>query len=168
MFEIGDKIIYPAQGGGVIQTIEEKKVLGETRMYYTINIYHRNMQVMIPIDNTEKVGLRPVVDAQKLDDVLTTFHNGETDTTCNDHQVDRTNMLKIRSGDIYEGAEVIRDLVRLSNQKKLGMTKKTMLDNARQILISEVALVKEIPREQASDLLDQVINIPPASKPLLI
>lgn len=160
MFEIGDKIFYPAQGGGIIQTIEEINILGEMKMCYTINISHRNMHIMIPIDNTEKIGIRPVVDCQKLDDVLTTFHNGETDTTCNDHQRDRANMLKIKSGDIYEGAEVIRDLLRLGNKKKLGMTKKAMLDNAWQILVSEVALVKGIPREQASDLLDEVIKLP--------
>jgi CarD family transcriptional regulator len=160
VFQIGDKIFYPAQGGGVIQTIEEKKVLGETKLYYTINILHRNMQVMIPIDNTEKLGIRRIVDPQKLDDVFTTFHDGETDTTCNDRQRDRTNMIKIKSGDIFEGAEVIRDLVRISNRKKLGVTEKNMLDNARQILISEVVLVKGIPQEQATDLLDRVINTP--------
>lgn len=159
MFQIGDKIFYPAQGGGVIQAIEEKKVLGETKLYYTINITQRNMQVMIPVDNTEKVGLRRIVDPQKLDHVLSTFHDGETDEACNDHQRDRTNMSKIKSGDIYEGAEVIRDLMRISTKKNLGVTKKNMLANARQILISEVVLVKGISLDQASDLLDRVINL---------
>ncbi|HWR05379.1 CarD family transcriptional regulator [Sporomusa sp.] len=162
MFQVGDKIFYPAQGGGIIQTIEEKEFLGETQLYYSINILHRNMQVMIPIDKTERLGIRRIVNPEKLDDVFTTFFDGESDTSCNDNQTDRRNMLKIKSGDIYEGAEVIRDLVRISNKKKLGMTKKNMLDNARQILLSEVVLVLGIQREQASDLLDQVINFHPA------
>ena len=159
MFQIGDKIFYPAQGGGVIQTIEEKEVFGETQMYYSINMPHRNMQVMIPISKTEQLGIRRIVEPQQLDDLLTTFHQGESDLSGNDNQLDRKNMLKIRSGNIYEGAEVIRDLVRISAKRKLGTTRKNMLDNAMLILISEIVLVKGIPQEQASDLIERVINM---------
>lgn len=159
MFQIGDKVFYPAQGGGVIETIEEREAFGETQMYYSISMPHRNMQVMIPIGKTEQLGIRPIVEPQLLDNLLTTFHDGETDTSCNDNQVDRRNMQKIRSGNIYEGAEVIRDLVRISNKRKLGTTRKNMLDNALQILISEIVLVKGIPREQATDLVDRVITM---------
>lgn len=159
MFQIGDKIFYPTQGGGIIQTIEEKSILGGTKLYYTINVTLRNMKVMIPIDSTEKVGLRRIVDPEELDHVLSTFYDGETDETCNHHQRDRTNMTKIKRGNIYEGAEVIRDLMRISAKKTLGATEKNMLANARQILISEVVLVKGIPLDQASDLIDRVINL---------
>lgn len=159
MFQVGDKIFYPAQGGGIVENIEEKIILGKSQLYYSINILHRNMQVMIPIDKTEQLGIRPVVDPQKLEDVFTTFHDGETDTTGNDNQRDRRNLIKIKSGNIYEGAEVIRDLIRCNSKKKLGTTKKNMLDNARQILISEIVLVKDIPQEQAADLIDRIINI---------
>lgn len=159
MFQIGDKIFYPAQGGGVIQTIEEKEVFGETQMYYSISMPHRNMQVMIPVSKTEQLGIRRIVEPQQLDELLTTFHQGESDLSGNDNQLDRKNMLKIRSGNIYEGAEVIRDLVRISAKRKLGTTRKNMLDNARQILISEIALVKGIPEQQAVDLIDRVINM---------
>jgi CarD family transcriptional regulator len=76
------------------------------------------------------------------------------------NQRHRVNMHKIKSGDIYEGAEVIRDLMRINNKKKLGMTEKNMLDNARQILISEVELVKGILQEQAAELIDRVITVP--------
>lgn len=160
MFQIGDKIFYPAQGGGIIQDIQEKKILGETQLYYKVNIIHRNMQVLIPVDNTAKLGIRPVVDAQQLDSVFSTFHQGETDINFKDNQRHRIHMTKLKSGNIHEEVEIIRDLVRIGNKKKLGMTDKNMLDNARQILISEVVLVKDIPHEQASDLLDQIINTP--------
>lgn len=158
MFQVGDKIFYPAQGGGIIENIEEKQVLGKSQLYYSINILHRNMQVSIPIDKTEQLGIRPVAEPQELEDVLSTFHDGETDDSGNDNQKDRRNLIKLKSGNIYEGAEVIRDLVRFNSKKKLGTTKKNMLDNARQILISEVVLVKDIPQEQAAELLDRVIN----------
>ena len=159
MFHVGDKIFYPAQGGGIIQTIEEKEVLGQTQLYYIVQIIHRNMQVMVPIDKIEKLGIRPVVNPQQLDNLFSTFHNGESDTSGNDNQRQRRNMTKIKSGDIYEGAEVIRDLMRISSKKKLGMTDKNMLDTARQILISEVVLVKDIPQDQASELIDSLIKI---------
>jgi CarD family transcriptional regulator len=146
-------------GGGIIEAIEEKEVLGESQLYYVVNIVHRNIQVMVPIDKTAKVGMRRIVDPEKLDNVLTTFHDGETDTTIIGNQRHRANMFKIKSGDIYECAEVIRDLVRINNKKKLGMTEKNLLDNARQILISEVVLVKGILPEQAAELVDRVINI---------
>lgn len=159
MFQIGDKIFYPMQGGCIILAIEEREILGETQLYYMMNIVHRNMQVSIPVDKIEQLGIRPIVNSEELENVLTTFHDGETDTSCRDNQRYRRDIIKLKSGDIYEGAEVIRDLIRISNKKKLGITDKNMLDNARQILISEVVLVKGIPLEQASDLLDQVINV---------
>ncbi|MPM91345.1 RNA polymerase-binding transcription factor CarD [bioreactor metagenome] len=159
MFQIGDKIFYPMQGGCIILAIEEREILGETQLYYMMNIVHRNMQVSIPVDKIEQLGIRPIVNSDELENVLTTFHDGETDTSCRDNQRYRRDIIKLKSGDIYEGAEVIRDLIRISNKKKLGITDKNMLDNARQILISEVVLVKGIPLEQASDLLDQVINV---------
>ncbi|WP_425057863.1 RNA polymerase-binding transcription factor CarD [Sporomusa carbonis] len=159
MFKVGDKIFYPMHGGGVIKTIEEKEIFGNTQLYYVVNILHRNMQVMIPVDKTERLGVRPVVDSEKLDNVLTTFYDGETDVMANDSQRQRRNLNKIKSGDIYEGAEVIRDLMRINHKRKLGTTEKNMLDNARQILISEVELVKGISQEQAACLLDEAIKI---------
>ncbi|BBB92007.1 MAG TPA: CarD family transcriptional regulator [Methylomusa anaerophila] len=159
MFRVGDKIFYPMHGGGIIEKIEEIEILGKTQLYYVANILHRNMQVKIPIDKTEKSGMRQIVDAEKLDDLLNTFHDGETDTSMNETQRHRKNLTKIKSGDISEEIEVIRDLVRINTKKKLGIADKNMLDNVRQILISEVVLVKGIPQEQAADLLDQIINV---------
>ncbi len=158
MFQIGDKIFYPMHGGGIIEKIEEKEIFGQTQLYYVVNIPHRNMQVMLPFDKTEKLGMRPIVDPDKLDAVLSTFHDGETDTSMNDSQRQRMNLTKVKSGDICEELEVIRDLLRIKTKRKLGMADKNMLDNVRQILISEVVLVKDIPHDQASHLLDRMFN----------
>lgn len=160
MFQIGDKIFYPMHGGGIIEKIEEKEIFGKTQLYYVVNIPHRNMQVMLPLDKTEKLGMRPIVDSDQLDAVLNTINDVETETTAlNDTQRQRLNMTKIKSGDIYEEVAVIRDLLRIKNKRKLGMADKNMLDNARQILISEVVLVKDIPHDQASHLLDSMLHI---------
>ncbi|MBP2637115.1 MAG: carD 5 [Firmicutes bacterium] len=159
MFQVGDKIFYPMHGGGIIERIEEKEIFGQTQVYYVVNIPHRNMQVMLPFDKTEQLGMRPIVGPDQLDDVLSSFHSVEPEATpMNDTQRQRLNMSKIKSGDIYEEVAVIRDLLRIKNKRKLGMADKNMLDNARQILISEVVLVKDIPHEQATHLLDQLCD----------
>ncbi len=159
MFQVGDKIFYPAYGGGIISTIVEENNLGTTQQYYVANIFHRNMRVMIPVDKTESLGMRHIVDMEKLDTMLATFHDGESELIVNDNQRYKRNMTKIRRGDIFEGAEVIRDLMRIRNKKKLGMMDQKMLDNAWQILLSEITLVKGIPEKQAADLLDQVTTM---------
>ena len=159
MFHIGDKVFYPMHGSGVIKTIEEKEIEGKKQFYYVVNIIHRNMQVMVPVVMTERLRMRHIVEPEKLDHLLTTFYEGETESVLNESQRHRKNMEKIKSGDIYEGAQVIRDLVRINQKKKLGMLEKNMLENARQILISEVELVKGISQEQASNLLNEVLKV---------
>jgi CarD family transcriptional regulator len=156
MFQIGDKIVYPMHGAGVIEAIEEKEILGEKRLYYVMNI--RNMQVMFPLGKASGIGIRQVVDSDILENVLTIFNHGESDSTLNPNQRQRINMNKMKSGDIYEGAQVIRDLMRIGKKRVLATGDKVMLDNAQQILISELVLVKGIAQEQAVDLLNQVIN----------
>lgn len=154
MFHIGDKVVYPMHGAGIIESIEEKEILGVKRHYYVMKI--RNMKVMFPIDSN--IGIRPVVESDVLEDVITNFHDGESDTTLNPNQRHRSYMTKMKSGDIYQGAQVIRDLIRLSRKRALAAGDKAMLENAQQILLSELALVKGIDQEEANGLLNEVIN----------
>ncbi|WP_339060819.1 CarD family transcriptional regulator [Tepidibacillus marianensis] len=158
MFEIGDKIFYPMHGASIIDSIEEKEVLGEVQSYYIVRIPHKNMQVMIPIGKMNALGIRPIVDSEVLENVFSIFHEGETDLSMNHTQRLRLNLTKLKSGNIYEEAQVIRDLNRMSKQKNLGTEDKFMLDNAKQIFISELVLVKDIAKDQATEILNQVIN----------
>lgn len=160
MFEIGDKVFYPMHGGGLISAIEEKEILGETKLYYILDLLHIKMQVMIPANTQARLGIRQIVNRDKLDSVFNTFHDGETDLTIPTNHRPRKNLEKIRGGDIFQGAEVIRDLVRINNNKKLGSIEKNMLANVMQLLISEVILVNEISLEEASVLVEQVVNMP--------
>lgn len=141
-------------GAGVIEAIEEKEILGVKKLYYIMNI--RGMQVMFPISSSPRI--RPIVDLDTIEDLFTTFNQGESDSALNPNQRYRINLNKIRSGDIFQGAQVIRDLVRMGKKRSLATGDKTMLENAQQILISELILVKGIPQEQAFDLLNGVIN----------
>lgn len=155
MFQVGDKVFYPMHGASVIEAIEEKEILGIKRLYYVMTI--RGMQVMFPTES--KLGIRPVVDLDILEDVITNLNQGESDLNLNPNQRYRNNMNKMKSGDIYQGAQVIRDLMRLGKKKTLAVGDKAMLDNAQQILLSELVLVKGIAQEQAIDLLNEVIDI---------
>jgi len=158
MFEIGDKIFYPMHGASIIEAIEDKEVLGEVHSYYIVKIPHKSMQVMIPIGKMDVLGIRPVIDSDELENVFSVFLEQESDLTMNHTQRLRFNLTKLKTGNIYEQAEVIRDLYQMSKHKNLGTEDKFMLDNAKQIFISELVLVKDIEEDQATDLLNQVIN----------
>ncbi|HEX3014921.1 MAG TPA: CarD family transcriptional regulator [Desulfobacteria bacterium] len=159
MFQVGDKIVYPRHGAGVIQAIEEKEVLEKNRLYYILSMPQTRMQIMVPLDEAENLGIRSVVEPEVLEKVLSNFHQGQTDPNiyadqryCRD-----LNRKKIKTGDIYQETEIIRDLVRKSHKNKLGAEDANMLNSARQMFISELMQVKGIAQEQATDLLDTVL-----------
>jgi CarD family transcriptional regulator len=159
MYSIGDKIFYPMHGAGVIEAIEEKEVLGEKRQYYIMNLSLGKLHVMIPTQKTTTLGVREIVNASVMENVLNLFSsNSDTETVVHPNQRYRNNMDKMKTGDIYEGARVIRDLSRISKKKSLGTSDKLMLNNARQILISELVLVNNMEEDQASSYLNEVIN----------
>ncbi|WCN39798.1 CarD family transcriptional regulator [Aneurinibacillus uraniidurans] len=158
MFQIGDKIVYPMHGAGVIEAIEEKEILGEKQQYYIMKMPVGNMQVMIPMGKVSNLGIREVIDMPALEHVLQILRTDEIDVSTNWNRRFRKNMEKMRTGDIYEVADVVRDLMRRDREKGLSTGERKMLDNARQILLSELVLVKDIDEEQATTLLEQVMN----------
>jgi CarD family transcriptional regulator len=158
MFQIGDKIFYPMHGAGVIEAIEEKEILGEKQLYYVMDIPLRNMQAMIPLVKTEDLGIRQVVDSEMIEKVFTNFQPVVTDPISNPILRHRSNISKMKSGDIFQEAQVICDLTRMGKKKPLGAGDKILLNDARKILISELVMVKDIAHDQAEDLLDKVIE----------
>lgn len=158
MYQVGDKIVYPLHGAGIIAAIEEKEILGEKKEYYIIKMIIGKIQMMIPIEKTEQVGIRAIISEDQMEDVFLTFHEGESDSFSIWNQRYRVNAEKVSSGDFYKVAEVIRDLTRLNKVKSLGTGEKKMLDNAMRILISEMELVREIDEKQATLFLDQIVN----------
>lgn len=160
MFQVGDLIFYPMHGAGHIEAIEEKEILGHSKLYYILNIPHKNVQIMIPLDKAADSGMRRVVAPETMERVLDNLFMGSTDPDIYDNQryCLTVNKTKIKSGDIYQITEIIRDLMRKSKRHKLGAEDKNMLDNARQILVSELVQVKAIDFQEAADLLDEVIE----------
>lgn len=159
MFQLGDKIVYPMFGTCIIDAVEEKEILGEKKLYYIINIAKTKMQISIPKDKAIKLGIRLIVKPEILENVLNSFNLGDTDPVIfeNKRFCTEINTKKMKTGDIYKGTEIIRDLTRKSKISKLGIQDATMLDNARQIFVSELMAVKCIKQEEAIHLLDEVL-----------
>lgn len=143
MFVIGEKVVYPVHGAGVIEGIEQQEVLGENRNYYVLKLYVGEMRVLVPVDGVERIGMRPVCDADKLSEVRTILHDDPSPWEDNWNRRYRLNMDKIKSGDICQLAEVVRNLRCRDALKGLSTGEKKMLDNARKILLSEVALAAD-------------------------
>lgn len=158
MFHVGDTIVYPMQGVGVIEAIEEKEILGEKHKYYMIKMSIKGMQVMIPIDKVQKSRIRLVEDVLTLEHVLDIFQYGQTDITLSMKERYKVNTEKLRSGNIQEGAEVVRDLMRLNKKKSLNSSEKQMLNSARKIFIGELGIIRGITENQANDLLNKRVG----------
>ena len=156
MFKIGDKVVYPMHGAGIIEAIEEKEVLGDKRRYYIMKIPCGDMKVMVPMDNIGGIGLREVVDPDGVTRVISILQDRETDMSTNWNRRYRANMEKIKSGSIYEVAEVVRNLSLREREKGLSTGERKMLDNARQILISELVLAKEEKEDSIKLLIDDL------------
>jgi CarD family transcriptional regulator len=143
-------------GAGVIEAIEEKEVLGEIKHYYILRLPIGNMKVMIPIDHGRDVGLRQVITRDDVQMVLRILSDKSTSMPPNWNRRYRANLEKIKSGNIYEVAEVVRNLIKRDKEKGLSSGERKMLENARQILISELVLATELEEDKAQSLVDGV------------
>lgn len=156
MFKVGDKVVYPMHGAGIIEAIEEKEILGQKREYYVLRFpIGNNMKVMVPIDNCQEIGLRRVIDKSEVQNVFKLLRSSCTAMPANWNHRYRANLEKIKSGNIYAVAEVVRNLARRERERGLSSGEKRMLENAKQILISELVLAMEMKEEEARQLLDR-------------
>ncbi|WP_186368962.1 CarD family transcriptional regulator [Bacillus tropicus] len=148
MFQIGDNIVYPMQGAGIIKAIEEKEIAGEKQQYYVIKMSASNMEIMIPEGKILNSNIRPVTDITSLIHIMDIFQHGESDRLLTWKQRYKLNTDKIKTGKMQEGAEVVRDLMRIQKEKALNASEKKMLDNAHEFLISELGLIEGITENQ--------------------
>lgn len=140
MYETGEKILYPMHGAGIICGIEEKIVLGEKKSYYIMNMPLGSMTVMIPVDNCDEIGVRYIISQEEAKKVLESFHKMEIDVDDNWNRRHRENMLKLKSGDTYQVARVVKSLMFMERKKGLSTSERKMLGVARQIVVSELVL----------------------------
>ncbi|MEL1135408.1 CarD family transcriptional regulator [Desulfitobacterium sp. THU1] len=148
MFCIGDRVVYPMHGAGVIEAIEEREVLGESHRYYVMNIPIGNMKVFIPLNNVNQLGIREVISSDEVPEVLKILENESTLPVLAWNRRYRANMDRIKSGDIFSIAEVVRSLSQRDHEKGLSTGEKKMYDNACQILVSELVLAEGVKADE--------------------
>lgn len=157
MYHIGEKIVYPMHGAGIIDDIEEKKILGDIRKYYVLKIPFGEVKIMLPVDNCNTIGVRHIVSKESMEEVIETLAQQNNDISGNWNRRYRENMEKLKTGEIKAVAEVVRNLGRIEKTKKLSTGEKKMFVNAKQILLSEMILVKDISLEEAEIILQERI-----------
>lgn len=144
MLHVGDKVVYPMHGAGVIQGIEDCEIMGESKSYYVLMMPFGGMKVMIPMDNVEHVGLRGIIGSEEVEKVVEVLKmKPELTPGSSWNRRFNANLLKIKSGNIYDVAEVVRNLVQQDRLKKISTGERRLLDTAKQILVSELVLACE-------------------------
>ncbi len=157
MFNVGDYIVYPMHGAGTIDAIEEKDILGQKQAYYIIKM-PGEVKVMIPTAQADKVGIRNVIDKEQAKKVFDVLGEEDAQIEMNWNKRYRENMEKMKTGDIYEVADVVRNLSFKQKEKGLSTGEKKMLTNAKQILVSELALAEESSEETVENLIEDRIS----------
>ena len=158
MFNIGDKVVYPMHGAGIIEGIEEKDVLGEKQNYYIIKM-PGEVKVMVPTAKATDVGVRDIIDSNTASKVFKVLETNSTGVEMNWNKRYRDNMEKMKSGDIYEVADVVRDLSFKQKEKGLSTSEKKMLLNAKQILVSELTLAENSKKEDIEAIVNSKIDL---------
>jgi len=157
-FEIGDNVVYPHHGAGKVVKKEEKNILGEVRQYLTIKILHNDMTVMVPCENAAKAGLRRVIDEETVKKVLAVLSDDVSEMPKNWNRRFKHNRDKIKTGDIYELAEVVRNLAIREQDKGLSTGEKQMYTRAKKILASELMYALDKSEDEAEAHLDTILQ----------
>jgi CarD family transcriptional regulator len=157
LYKVGDKVVYPHHGAGTVVKKEKREVLGEKREYLTIKILHNDMTVNVPAENAEKVGLRKVIGEDMVKVVVKALTGGGTQMPKNWNRRFKHNRDKMKTGDILELAEVVRNLSLRDHEKGLSTGEKQMFVKAKKILASELMYAKDMDEEEAAEWLDGVL-----------
>ncbi len=157
-FSIGDNVVYPHHGAGQVIKKEDKEILGEVRQYLTIKILHNDMTVMVPCENAGKAGLRRVIDEDTVKKVLSVLTDDVSEMPKNWNRRFKHNRDKIKTGDIYELAEVVRNLAVREQDKGLSTGEKQMYTRAKKILASEMMYALEKSEDDAEAYLDDLLQ----------
>lgn len=157
MFQVGDKVVYPMHGAGIIEAIEEREVLGQVRKYYVMHLPVGNMKVFVPLSSEGNLGLREVISRAQIQEVIAVLKASTSAAALAWNRRYRANLEKIKSGNILEVADVVRSLAQREKDKGLSTGEKKMYENACQILISELVLAEESGEEHVRNWLSKVL-----------
>ena len=159
MFKIGDKIVYPMHGAGIIDSVETKEFLGEEKEYYILKMPIGNMDISIPKENINKMNIRDVISKKEGEEILAILEQDPKDLNSNWNLRYRENQEILKTGDIFKIANMVRDLVALDDDKGLSTTEKKLLNRARRIMASELVMSGSLERDEAEKMIDESIGL---------
>ena len=157
-FKVGETVVYPHHGAAVIEDISEKELRGEKRLYLTLRVVQSDLEIEVPADSLEKVGVRDVSNDEQLEHVFSILREKDVEEPQNWSRRFKANGEKLTSGDVNKVAEVVRDLTRREGDRGLSAGEKRMLAQAWGILSSEVALARSVSDKEAGELLKQILE----------
>jgi len=158
VFRKGDTVVHPEHGAAVIQELRERELFGEKRKFFVLRVAYGDLTLMVPVDNTKEVGLREVVSKSEVKKVLKVLRQDESKMAANWSRRFKNNIEKLRSGDIYQVAEVVRNLSIREREKGLSAGEKRMVTKARQILVSELCCAATCSEEEAEAMIDKILE----------
>ena len=159
MFKIGDKIVYPMHGAGIIDSVETKEFLGEEKEYFILKMPIGNMDISIPKSNINKMNIRDVISKEEGEKILAILNEKPEDLNGNWNLRYRENQEILKTGDIFKIANMVRDLVALDDDKGLSTTEKKLLNRARRIMASELVMSGSLEKDQAEKMIDESIGL---------
>jgi CarD family transcriptional regulator len=156
-FNIGDTVIYPQHGACIIEAIEEKTFFGETKEYLVLRAIIGEMTLSVPVDTAEKVGVRPPVGAEEVEDLVAVLSKPDPRVPANWSRRFKNHQEKLKSGDVYQVAEVVRNLAARNRDASLSAAERTMYERARINLVSEISPALKVSAEEAEKFLDDAL-----------
>lgn len=157
-FRVGEKVVYPTHGVGIIEQIHCWPAAGNGQKFYLLRIYGNSLRVMVPFTNAASVGLRRIVKTAEIDRIVQYLADGDCMPAIDWKCRFRENTDKMRSGSLLQVAEVLKCLLLVSRTKELSFRERKMLDRARYLLISELAVVKNLTDIASEDLLSKALS----------
>ncbi|MEI7746088.1 MAG: CarD family transcriptional regulator [Actinomycetota bacterium] len=158
-FKVGDKVVYPHHGAATIERKEKKEAFGEKKEYLVLKLAYGDLTLSVPVDNTEGVGLREVINDEEVAEVFAVLGKKEIRVPTNWSRRYKNHSEKLRSGDVYQVAEVVRNLSVRDKDKGLSAGEKRMLSRARQILVSELTFALNVDEETAEARLSEALGV---------
>ncbi|WP_049690028.1 CarD family transcriptional regulator [Anaerococcus jeddahensis] len=159
MFKIGDKIVYPMHGAGIIDSVQTKEFLGEEKEYFILKMPIGNMDISIPKANINKMNIRDIISKKEGEEILAILEEDPEELNSNWNLRYRENQEILKTGDIFKIANMVRDLVALDDDKGLSTTEKKLLNRARRIMASELVLSGSLEKDEAEKMIDESIGL---------
>ncbi len=155
-YKVGDKVVHPFHGAGIITSIEEKECFGETHLYYLLTLAHSKLELNIPVDSADNIGLRPVMEPEKAEAVFARLSVPCEINTLNWNKKHRENMDKLRTGDIMDSADVYKYLRLREKKRSLSTGEKKLLTNSKNAIFSEIMLATDMPEAALESKIDEI------------